>query len=92
MAMVEKRRGKEYERIRRPGRGNLGRAGSNTTRYDFFFEAVKGRGTKRFAHAWRGISAEKTEKALRRDYRKRGYDLNIDVVETIGDSIKRSER
>ena len=88
MAMVEKRLGKEYERERRPGRGNLGRAGSDTMRYDFFFEAVKDRRTKRFAHAWRGTSPEKTENELRRDYRKRGYDLNIDVVETIGDSIK----
>jgi hypothetical protein len=88
MEILEKRRGKEYERVRRGGRGNLQRAGSDTTRYDFFFEALKGRATKRFAHAWRGISREKAEKELIRDYRKRGYDLKIDFVEPSDDSIK----
>jgi hypothetical protein len=87
--MLEKRFGKEYERVRKPGRGNLGaRTRQGTTRYDFFFDAVKGGRPKRFAHAWRGKTSDSAEKELRRDYRNRGYEIENVRVVTIPDSIK----
>ena len=86
--MLEKRFGKEYERVRKSGGGNLVRARSNTTRYDFLFDAVKDGRTERFAHAWRGTKPENAERELRRDYRKRGYEIENMQVETIPESIE----
>jgi hypothetical protein len=86
--MLEKRFGKEYERVRKSGPGNLDRAGPNTTRYDFFFDAVNDRKTKSFAHAWRGRRAENAERELRAYYRRRGYELENMRVATIPESVK----
>jgi hypothetical protein len=86
--MLERRFGKEYERVRKSGRDNLLRARSNTTRYDFFFEAVQDDRSTRLAHAGRGKTQLTAEKEIRRDYLTRGYELENLQVETILDSIK----
>ena len=87
--MLEKMFGKEYERVRKSGRGNLGaRTRQDTTRYDFFFDAVKGGISKGFAHAWRGKTAAAAEKELRTDYRRRGYEIEKVHVVTIPGSTK----
>ena len=88
--MIEKRFGKEFERVRTSGHGNRARArkGASTTRYDFFFDAVKDGRTKRFAHAWRETTQKNSEKRLRADYRKRGYEINkIYAVDPIPGSL-----
>jgi hypothetical protein len=76
--MLEKRFGREFERVREIGSGRPSRArkGVSTARYDFFFDAVNDNGMRKgYAHKWRETNPETAEKKLRSDYRKRGWEI-----------------
>ncbi|HMG74553.1 MAG TPA: hypothetical protein VK582_13720 [Pyrinomonadaceae bacterium] len=86
---IEKWRGKEYRRVNRPGRGNLGkRTGKGTTRHDVFFDATRNGVKESLVRAWRGKTGEGATKALEAWYQNRNYQVKVDGTKFIENSIK----